>query len=127
MDFISGDVASILNEIQKQFSALSWTLIVSAVGISETYKNRQRGINIKASIPWFFPFMIGAIFGAFEYLSKVDFSKFAFFSVSFNVLKNACVYGGLVPIVYTLTLEPYKALIAWIKKKSEVVKTTPVN
>lgn len=116
---LTQQATTLLNSVVAQFTALSWTLIVSTVGLAEVYAHRQRQKNIEKPVPWYFAALLGAVIGAIETLSHIKFGVDGFFWSFFQIVKSATIYAGLIPITYIIALKPFKALIELLQSKTE--------
>lgn len=111
--------ASFLNNIVAQFSALSWTMILSAVGFSEVWAYRQSQLPESKTMPWYFAPLLGAIIGTVQTLSEIKFGTDGFFHCTFLILKSVIIYGGLTPVVYLIILKPFKSFVALLQSKTD--------
>lgn len=114
---IGKHVNDLLASIVSQYAGISWLLLSASVGIAEAYNNRLTQLKVKEPINALYPMLLGAIFGVLDYFSKVKWGVDGFFHITFNTLKSAAIYGGFVPIVYIVTLKPFKAFVALLQSK----------
>lgn len=114
---LTAQATNLLNSVVAQFTALSWTLILSTVGFSEVYAHRQKQKGLDKPVPWYFACLLGGIIGAIETLSHIKFGVDGFFWSFFQIVKSATIYAGLVPITYLVALKPFKALVELLQSK----------